>query len=159
MKTSLSLLFLFLFVFSEISLAAAYKVQVYNGTGQTITIYPGYGGIDRPIDFGLGCKWANTNFNMGNITNWSSSTRSAWADSIFEKRAIQPGKHRALWCVDRRPKRWERRFGVYVGCNPPDGPWYRHVSQTYERNHLNVYSNYVFSLDGSHCIPTSTRHD
>ena len=154
MKTTIFILALLLIAISQVANAAAYKVQIYNGTGQTITMHPGLMPIDKPWGEWTGqCKWANTNFDMSDRKNWSTSTSGNWMESVTTPRTMAPSKHRTLWCVDNKPKRWERRFQVYVGCNPPDGARHMQMSYTFEKNHLRVYEKYVFSLDGSHCIP------
>ena len=153
MKINMSLLFLLLFVFSEISLAAGYKVQIYNGTGQTIDILPGTNPILKPWFDGLvKCKWANTNFDMGNYDNWSDSTHSAWFQSINTARTVRDGKHRSFWCRDSRPERWERMFQVRVDCDG-DGSSHYKASELFARTHLRHHANYVFTLSASHCLP------
>ena len=152
MKTGMSLLFLFLFIFSEISLAAAYKVQIYNETGQTIDIKPVTDVIEKPTVIGNYCKWANTNFNMGNSENWSDSTESAWFQSVNTARTVRDGKHRSFWCKDNFPERWERMFNVRVDCNQ-NGNSHKKASELFARTHLRHHENYVFTLSASHCLP------
>tara|TARA_B100000579_G_C22566984_1_gene727107 strand:+ start:90 stop:548 length:459 start_codon:yes stop_codon:yes gene_type:complete len=151
MKTVTTLIALLLITIPQFSLAIGYKVQIYNGSSQAINIIAGHAPIDKPISFKQ-CKWANTNYDLSNQNNWSKSTFKAWHSSVWSPRAIQSGKHRALWCLDDRPKRWERRFRFYVDCDG-DGEGNPKYTQTYPRNHLSSNTNYVFSLDGSHCLP------
>ena len=152
MNVIISILALLLITISQEAFTAGYKVQIYNGTGQIIDVNPGTGALEQPVGFEPNCKWANTNFNMGNADNWSDSTFGAWLTSINTARTVQVGEHRSFWCKDKKPKRWERRFSVRVDCDQ-DGTSYVKSSDLFARTHLSYHGNYVFTLNGSHCLP------
>ena len=94
MKTNMSSFF-FSYLFFEISLAAGYKVQIYNGTGQTIDILPHKSDSKPWFDGLVKCKWVNTNFDMGNHDNWFDSIYSAY-QSIHTARTVRMGNTEAL---------------------------------------------------------------
>ena len=151
MKIVTSVVVLLLTTMPQFSLALGYKVQIYNGSDQTINVIARHAPISKPNLFNQ-CKWANTNYNLSNSDNWSAATRDAWYASVWTPRAIKPNKHRSLWCLDDKPKRWERRFIILVDCDG-EGEGNLKSTRTFDRSHLFNNSNYVFALDGSHCLP------
>jgi len=152
----------FLLTASQSSLAAGYKVQIYNGTGKTIYtkawVEVDIKNVVEPyINFEFKCKWANTNYNLANYKNWSDSTSNQWWVSIHEKRSIAQGKHRTLWCWDKAFEKRPRAFEIVLYCNGLENQPYKRYfptdSKYFDKGHLGRQGKYVLSLDSSSCLP------
>ena len=73
MKIVTTVFVLLLTAMPQFSLALGYKVQIYNGSDQTINVIARHAPISKPNLFNQ-CKWANTNYNLSNSDNWSTPT-------------------------------------------------------------------------------------